>query len=91
MFDVHKFLFRLDRPFFWPAAGLNPDLFERLKNYWPLNPAEDITFPLLIYRSIAFFCKFARKYIKPTANNCFFLSGVPFKIVSLVLLGVLLA
>ncbi len=37
MFDVHflvsplyettlpKFLFRLDRPFFWPAAGLKPD------------------------------------------------------------------
>jgi hypothetical protein len=21
----HQFLFRLDRPFFWPAAGLTPD------------------------------------------------------------------
>jgi hypothetical protein len=25
MLDVHQFLFRLDRPFFWPAAGLTPD------------------------------------------------------------------
>jgi hypothetical protein len=25
MFDVHQFLFRLDRPFFWPAAGLTPE------------------------------------------------------------------
>jgi hypothetical protein len=25
MFDVHQFLFRFDRPFFWPAAGLNPE------------------------------------------------------------------
>jgi hypothetical protein len=24
MFDVHKFLFRFDRPFFWPAAVLTP-------------------------------------------------------------------
>jgi hypothetical protein len=23
MFDVHQFLFRFDRPVFWPAAGLN--------------------------------------------------------------------
>jgi diaminopimelate decarboxylase len=32
MFDVHQFLFRFDRPFFWPAAGLNP---ERLSNDFP--------------------------------------------------------
>ncbi len=25
MFDVHQFLFRFDRPFFWPAAGLTPE------------------------------------------------------------------
>ena len=25
MFDVHQFLFRFDRPFFWLAAGLNTD------------------------------------------------------------------
>jgi len=25
VFDVHQFLFRFDRPFFWPAAGLNSD------------------------------------------------------------------
>jgi hypothetical protein len=25
VFDVHQFLFRLDRPFFWPAAGLTPE------------------------------------------------------------------
>ena len=26
MFDVHQFLFRFDRPFFWPAAGLTPEI-----------------------------------------------------------------
>jgi hypothetical protein len=25
VFDVHQFLFRFDRPFFWPAAGLTPE------------------------------------------------------------------
>jgi len=25
MFDVHQFLFRFDRPFFWSAAGLNSE------------------------------------------------------------------
>jgi len=25
MFNVHQFLFRCDRPLFWPAAGLNPE------------------------------------------------------------------
>ena len=27
MFDVHQFLFRFDRPFVWPAAGLTPETF----------------------------------------------------------------
>jgi hypothetical protein len=27
MFGVHQFLFRFDRPFFWPAAGLTPEAF----------------------------------------------------------------
>ncbi len=25
LLDVHQFLFRFDRPFVWPAAGLKPD------------------------------------------------------------------
>jgi hypothetical protein len=25
LYETVKFLFRLDRPFFWPAAGLKPD------------------------------------------------------------------
>ena len=29
MFDVYQFLFRLDRPFFWPAAGLNTEHSKR--------------------------------------------------------------
>jgi len=27
MFDVHKFLFRFDWPFFWPVAGLTPETY----------------------------------------------------------------
>jgi hypothetical protein len=29
VFDVHQFLFRLDRPFFWLAAGLTPETMNR--------------------------------------------------------------
>jgi hypothetical protein len=32
-FAFLEVLFRFDRPFFWPAAGLNP---ERLSNFVPL-------------------------------------------------------
>jgi hypothetical protein len=42
MFDVHQFLFRLDRPFFWPAAGLTPETTNLPSNlmrpYFALNP-----------------------------------------------------
>ena len=32
LYETSKFLFRFDRPFFWPAAGLTPET-------WYLNPS----------------------------------------------------
>jgi hypothetical protein len=42
MFDVHQFLFRFDRPFFWPAAGLKPK---------PTQPMFIIMFPGFQYQA----------------------------------------
>jgi hypothetical protein len=34
MFGVHQFLFRLDRPFFGLAAGLTPETYELIPDYF---------------------------------------------------------
>ena len=38
MFNVHQFLFRLDRSYFWPAAGLTPETLNRFDLWQSRSP-----------------------------------------------------
>jgi len=58
------FLFRFDRPFFWPAAGLNPEPLNRLSHKY-LKPVSDLMVTLLIwaYFTMGFIIFFSPFYL----------------------------